>query len=111
MRLTDKALAELEDVALLRLSEQDREEGYRLDGAMALRARDEAAKHHFVNLVLELKERRAQDLTADEVGALKWAAQEFRWEVEHAEAGSYGRKCQRVLSILDRLTAGQGESK
>jgi hypothetical protein len=79
-------------------------------------------------MATELRERRAQDdskfsgdavailpndgkpqrvyLSGADVEVLKWTANEFRWEVEHAEVGGYHRKCKAALEVLERLTKG-----
>ena len=77
-RLTDAALVELEDIARLRPSKAEREAGMRLDGQAAIAVRDQAAKCYLTNLVIELRERRAADLSSDEVDALRWVRTELR---------------------------------
>jgi hypothetical protein len=57
-------------------------------------------------MATELRERRAQDLTSDEVEALKWAREWLSME-GHGPQSTTGRvKCAAALEVLERLTKG-----
>lgn len=105
-RLTDAALVELEDIALLRLSAADREAGMRMDGQVAIAVRDQAAKRYLANLVIELRERRATDLTAKEVEALRWLRDTLVSERPYHSFEFKAARNEPAIAVLDKLIAG-----
>lgn len=102
-RLTDAVLAELEDIALLRLSKADREAGTRLDGRAAIDVRDQAAKRYFASLVVELRERRAADLNDEERGLIVWLR---GYVPTHSQFDELDPRGMRARAVLDKLIAG-----
>jgi hypothetical protein len=103
-RLTDATLAELEDIALLRLSAADREAGIRMDGQAAIAIRDEAAKRYFANLVIELRERRTADRR--DVAMLEWLLHEA--EIAPASMSERDTQTRAVEFVRTLLIAARG---
>jgi hypothetical protein len=101
-RLTDAALADLEDIAFLRLSKADREAGMRLDGRAAIDVRDKAASRYLVNLVIELRERRAAALSDEDVRVLCRLRSHLRRSRYELDISGW----EDCIAVLDKLIAG-----